>query len=349
MFDNPSLLLERQFSDVSHSELASCKRVLVVNFLADGYLSHLAGQYANIQFVGLNYNIANLNACQAQDNLELVCQSQLMSEHQFDGVIIYFPKSKGEFAFTLNNVLSLSAVDAPVWVVGDNKGGVKTCDKTLSQFCSKAKKINAAKHCALYQAAVVNPPSEFVLNDWFKHFDVSIGDKRIKVSSLPGVFSHGSLDIGTDLLLNNLAVTPNGQILDFGCGAGVIGSFLSLLNPQIQVTGLDVNVLAITSTERTFANNGVNGTTVLSNGLTDLTGKFDQVITNPPFHTGIKTDYAVTEGFIAQIKQFMQKSACLTLVANNFLKYQPLLQQQFGNFDTVAKNKRFTVYHAKLK
>lgn len=362
MFENPSILLDREFGD-SHS-LSQFQQVLVVNFVADGYLPHLANTHPQCHFVGLSYNFAHVkqtqNHCPA--NLELVCQSELTTQalkqnQPFDAVIIYFPKSKDEFNFTLNNVLSLTQLDAPIWVVGDNKGGVKTCDKALQQFCPKARKINSAKHCSLFQTNLQTKPAPFELNLWFKQFELTINDTTITVSSLPGVFSHGSLDIGTDALLNNLPTTPNGKVLDFGCGAGIIGSFLARINPQIQVTGLDVNALAITSTQQTFADNDVKGQCLLSDGLSELNDaitndestKFDQVITNPPFHTGIKTDYAVTESFIAQIKQFMCKNSSLTLVANSFLKYQPLLQQQFGQYDTVFKNKRFSVYHAIVK
>ena len=369
MFENPSILLDREFGD--ENLLNQYQNVLVVNFVADGFLPHLAKAHPKTQFVGFSYNFANVKNTSANlpNNLELTCTSELKANEEFDAVIIYFPKSKDEFNFTLHNILALTKVDAPIWVVGDNKGGVKTCDKMLQQFCPKARKVNSAKHCALYQTSLQTKPTAFDINKWFKHFELTIDNKKIKVSSLPGVFSHGSLDIGTDVLLNNLPIKPNGKVLDFGCGAGIIGSFLASINPSIEVTGLDVSALAITSSEQTFANNDVNGKCVLSDGLSELLSikssglsmassrqsmassgqsKFNQVITNPPFHTGIKTDYAVTEGFIAQIKQFIEARGSLTIVANSFLKYQPLLEQQFGSFDTVFKDKRFSVYHAKV-
>ena len=374
MFENPSILLDREFGD--ESLLNQYQNVLVVNFVADGLLPHLAKAHPKTQFVGFSYNFANVKNTTAAfvgdslpNNLELTCTSELKTSAEFDAVVIYFPKSKDEFNFTLHNVLALTKLDAPIWVVGDNKGGVKTCDKMLQQFCPKARKINSAKHCALYQTSLQTKPTAFDINKWFKHFELTINGKTIKVSSLPGVFSHGSLDIGTDILLNNLPIQPAGKILDFGCGVGIIGSFLAAINPSIEVTGLDVSALAITSSEQTFANNGVNGKCILSDGLSELLftkssgqsmdssgqsiassgqSKFNQVIINPPFHTGIKTDYAVTEGFIAQIKQFIEPRGSLTIVANSFLKYQPLLEQQFGSFNTVFKDKRFSVYHAQV-
>ena len=372
MFENPSILLDREFGD--ESPLSQYQNVLVVNFVADGLVPQLAKSHPNTNFVGLSYNFANVKNTSTNlptnllpTNLELTCTSELkLSElktsSEFDAVIVYFPKSKDEFNFTLHNILALTKLEAPVWIVGDNKGGVKTCDKMLQQFCPKARKVNSAKHCALYQTSLQSKPSTFDIDKWFKHFDLTIDNKTIKVSSLPGVFSHGSLDVGTDVLLNNLPIKPSGKVLDFGCGAGIIGSFLAAINPSIEVTGLDVSALAITSSERTFANNGVNGKCVLSDGLSELLctkssglfiassgqSSFKQVITNPPFHTGIKTDYAVTEGFIAQIKQFIEARGSLTIVANSFLKYQPLLEQQFGSFNTVYKDKRFSVYHASV-
>ncbi|WP_449360593.1 methyltransferase [Alishewanella longhuensis] len=67
-------------------------------------------------------------------------------------------------------------------------------------------------------------------------------------------------------------------------------------------------------------------------------------MSNPPFHTGIKTDYSISEAFIAQSASGLQKGGTLTLVANNHLAYLQLLEQAFGSVKVLAKAHGFVVY-----
>ncbi|WP_369676649.1 methyltransferase, partial [Enterococcus faecium] len=78
-------------------------------------------------------------------------------------------------------------------------------------------------------------------------------------------------------------------MLDFGCGAGLIATFLGLKNIALSFVCSDVSALAAYATTQTLALNNINGKAVLSDGLTSINGKFDLIISNPPFHTGIAT------------------------------------------------------------
>ena len=162
--------------------------------------------------------------------------------------------------------------------------------------------------------------------------------------SIPGVFNHGGLDAGTKMLLENVTIIKQGSVLDFGCGAGLIATFLGLQNPALNFTCSDVSALAIYATTQTLKLNNINGKAVLSDGLTRISDKFDLIISNPPFHTGIATDYTVAEAFLSNAKQHLTKSGKLTIVANSFLKYPPILEAQFGCYQTTFKNNKFAVY-----
>jgi 16S rRNA (guanine1207-N2)-methyltransferase len=346
MLDNPSLLLARSFAVDGGSALVDHQRILIANFSEDKYCIELANQFPDKQFTAFNYNYACFQSLKnSPDNLQSLCDHQFSTEQTYDCVVIYFPKSKQEFEFLINNLFNFVKLGAPVYVVGDNKGGVKTCDKQLKAFCEGNKKIDAAKHCALYMSVLTTSPKPFVLDDWYKSYLIEVDQIKLNIYSLPGVFSHGVLDMGTRLLLENVS-KPKAKILDFGCGAGLIGAYLAKKNDNITITGLDVSALAIASTKKTYAANGIEGHAIISNGLSEVKAGYNQVYSNPPFHTGVKTNYAITEQFINSIKRFIYPHGSLTLVANSFLKYQPLLEQQFGHYETLASNRRFNVYHA---
>jgi 16S rRNA (guanine1207-N2)-methyltransferase len=58
------------------------------------------------------------------------------------------------------------------------------------------------------------------------------------------------IDLGTKLLLTNLPNHMTGNVLDFGCGAGVISCFIGKKFNTTRLSLLDVNALAITSAEK---------------------------------------------------------------------------------------------------
>ena len=135
-----------------------------------------------------------------------------------------------------------------------------------------------------------------------------------------------------------------GKVLDFACGAGIIAYYLGLKQPELEFVCSDVSALATYATEQTLALNDLKGQAILSDGLTDINGKFDLIISNPPFHTGIATDYTIAEAFLSSAKQHLSKQGKLTIVANSFLKYPPILEAQFG---FRFQNTKFAVYSAK--
>ena len=60
-----------------------------------------------------------------------------------------------------------------------------------------------------------------------------------------GVFSRGEVDTGTRLLLESLPEHMDGEILDLGCGWGVIGISIAGKWPKTKVTMADVNTRAL--------------------------------------------------------------------------------------------------------
>ena len=60
-----------------------------------------------------------------------------------------------------------------------------------------------------------------------------------------GVFSRGEVDTGTRLLLEALPEELSGDILDLGCGWGVIGIAVARKWPACHVTLADVNTRAL--------------------------------------------------------------------------------------------------------
>ena len=86
-----------------------------------------------------------------------------------------------------------------------------------------------------------------------------------------------------------------------------------------------------------------------SDGLSAVTGSYDLIISNPPFHQGVRTNYEVTERFLAQSRQLLRPGGELRVVANSFLRYQPIIEQVYGHCQTLLVRDGFSVYRAVRK
>lgn len=266
----------------------------------------------------------------------------------FSSILIFMPKSKDELRLKLINAHFLLNEKGTIFLVGAKREGIASANKALVELGGKALKVDSARHCTLWVIQPTSPAKPFDLSLWEHVYPASIGDKHVEICSLPGVFAHKRMDIGTEFLLSTIASkVPDfkGEWLDFGSGVGVIAAFMARLNTNLSITGVDSSALAIYCARRTFELNQAKGSFIASDGFRNIDSRrFDGIVTNPPFHTGVDTDYSVTESFILGAKKMLKKNGKLIMVANNFLDYDERLRQVFGNVETLASNTKFNVY-----
>ncbi len=118
-----------------------------------------------------------------------------------------------------------------------------------------------------------------------------------------GVFSKGEVDTGTRLLLEALPEEMSGEILDLGCGWGVIGISIAKKWPGARVTMADVNTRALDLSRENAKRNGAEVTCVESDGMAELAEKtFDAVVTNPPIRAGKQVIYRMFADAAVRLK-----------------------------------------------
>ena len=107
-----------------------------------------------------------------------------------------------------------------------------------------------------------------------------------------GVFSRGEVDTGTRLLLEALPEDMGGEILDLGCGWGVIGISIARKWPEARVTMADINTRALDLSRENAKRNRAEVICAESDGMAAFEGKtFDAVVTNPPIRAGKQVIY----------------------------------------------------------
>ncbi|MCW8867398.1 MAG: class I SAM-dependent methyltransferase, partial [Marinobacter sp.] len=143
----------------------------------------------------------------------------------------------------------------------------------------------------------------------------------------------------------------SGPVLDFACGAGVLGAWLHRWQerqdlPRLTIDGIDVQSQAVICARATYERNGVSGRIMASDGLPGIEGSWPVILSNPPFHSGVRTDLSMTERFLREVVRHLAPGGEVRLVANSFLPYEPLMKRCIGPVERLRENQRFTVYRA---
>ncbi|MDF3934723.1 class I SAM-dependent methyltransferase [Pseudomonas citronellolis] len=266
---------------------------------------------------------------------------------EFAAAVLFLPKSR-ELTDYLLAALASCVPGGQLYLVGEKRAGVERAAKQLGAL-AKAAKLDSARHCQLWQASIAGAPPRPDLHALAQHYELALADGPLRVVTLPGVFSHGRLDRGSALLLEHLDDLPAGHLLDFGCGAGVLGAVLKRRYPASRLSLLDVDAFAVESSRLTLAANGLEGEVIAGDGIDAAPFELDAIVSNPPFHQGVHTNYQASEHLLREAARHLQARGELRLVANSFLKYPPLIEDHLGPCRTLAEADGFRIYSARRR
>lgn len=268
-----------------------------------------------------------------------------LPEGHYRAAVLFLPKSRELTDYLLQALASRLAGKA-LYLVGEKRGGIERAAKQLAAY-GKPRKLDSARHCQLWCVEVNQAPPVPDLHALAQCYPVQLSDGVLEIVTLPGVFAHGRLDRGSALLLEHLHDLPSGHLLDFGCGAGVLGAALKRRYPDSELSLLDVDAFALESSRLTLARNGLAANLIAGTGIESAPEGLSAIVSNPPFHQGVHTDYQASETLLRAAGQHLRPGGELRLVANSFLRYPPLIEQALGNCQTLAEGDGFRVYRAR--
>ncbi|EFR2356094.1 16S rRNA (guanine(1207)-N(2))-methyltransferase RsmC [Salmonella enterica] len=275
---------------------------------------------------------------QMGENVRFSLVAQASDVADCDTLIYYWPKNKPEAQFQLMNILSLMPVGVDVFVVGENRSGVRSAEPMLADY-APLNKVDSARRCGLYHGRLEKQP-QFSLESWWAEYNID----GLTIKTLPGVFSRDGLDVGSQLLLSTLTPHTKGKVLDVCCGAGVLSAALASHSPKVRLTLCDVSAPAVEASRATLAANGLEGEVFASNVFSEVKGRFDMIISNPPFHDGMQTSLDAAQTLIRGAVRHLNSGGELRIVANAFLPYPKILDETFGFHEVIAQTGRFKVY-----
>jgi len=331
--------------------LANPKRILIINdqfgalsvalndhtptVISDSWLAH-AG-------------IKN-NASDNQVNPEAVtlCNSLDYPAETFDLVLIKIPKSLAMLEDQLIRLRPLLSAETKVIGGGMVKSIHTSTLKLFEKYLGPTKTSLAKKKARLIfpeinldQPLSESPyPSEYILEN-----------TQHKIINHAGVFSRDSLDIGTRFFLQHLPDTDTFEdIVDLGCGNGVVGLIAAEKNPSATIHFVDESFMAVASAEANFRE-AFGGSRNATFQATDcLAGvqknSFDLVLNNPPFHQQNVVGDFIAQQMFRESHKVLRSGGELWVIGNRHLGYHVALKKIFKNCETVANNKKFVILKA---
>ncbi|MBS3100707.1 class I SAM-dependent methyltransferase [Candidatus Woesearchaeota archaeon] len=158
-----------------------------------------------------------------------------------------------------------------------------------------------------------------------------------------GVFSKEKIDKGTLILAENMQIAKNSNVLDIGCGIGVLGIVAAKLFNANVVMG-DINKRAVMLARKNITLNNVKAE-VLHGNLYEKLNKndFDVILSNPPQTAGKELCFKLIE----ESKNYLKYNGSLQLVARHKKGGNTLskkMEEVFGNVKVIAKEAGYWVY-----
>jgi 16S rRNA (guanine1207-N2)-methyltransferase len=177
---------------------------------------------------------------------------------------------------------------------------------------------------------------------------LSIKGQFIDLASAGGIFSKDKIDLGTLVLLESLSLPDEGEILDMGCGYGIIGITSAKLKPYLKVTMVDINPTAVKLARENIERNCVAHAEAIHSDLYTHLGdkKFDAIISNPPLAAGYSVIFPLLEGAFVRLKD----GGYLQIVLRRGVNAIPRrMKEVFGNVELISKKSGYKVFRSVKK
>ncbi len=272
-------------------------------------------------------------------------------------VILYkIPKSKSLLIEQLINIKN-AITDNCIFIASDRAKEIHSATlKIFEKYLGTTKTSLAVKKARLVFCQFDNKqvhqspfPTVWSLKHTSKRDLTSID---FKISNHANVYAREKLDIGARYFIENLPKVPaDSQVIDLGCGNGVIGLSVLAEQPSANIKFIDESSMAIASAEQNIKHNLpqlINQCQfILNDCLTNITSNsVDLILCNPPFHQHTATTDHIAWQMFKDSHRVLKKGGELRIIGNRQLAYHIKLQRIFGNEKLIASNNKFVTQSA---
>ena len=184
-----------------------------------------------------------------------------------------------------------------------------------------------------------------------------IENKNFEFVTDNGVFSKTKVDFGTDAMLkvflreNMNKKNQKFEVLDIGCGYGVVSVVMKAFFQKIKTVSSDVNERALELTTENLLKNEVvkdenDDFEVRKSFVFDnISEKFDVILSNPPIRAGKQTIFQIYEQSFEHLNK-NGKFYCVIQTKHGAKSTQRKLEEVFGNCETLEINAGYRIFRS---
>lgn len=184
-----------------------------------------------------------------------------------------------------------------------------------------------------------------------------IENKKFEFVTDNGVFSKTKVDFGTDVMLkvflrgNMNKKNQKFDVLDIGCGYGVVTVIVKAFFENVKTMSSDVNERALELTTENLLKNevvkdendefGVRKSFAFDN----ISEKFDVILSNPPIRAGKQTIFQIYEKSFEHLNE-NGEFYCVIQTKHGAKSTQKKLEEVFGNCETLEINAGYRIFRS---
>ena len=303
--------------------------------VSDSYLSQQATRL-NLAGNGLpEHSVKLINSLEALEGL-------------FDLVLIKVPKTLALLEDQLIRLRPHLRPSSQVIVAGMIKMLPPSIWKMLERLLGSTTTALAKKKARLI---FVSPDPELVIPVSPYPVSYRLEGSDYQICNHANVFSRDSLDMGTRFFLQHLPARQDVcDIIDLGCGNGLLGLIAAERNPSATIHFVDESFMAVASARENFYRafgQERNATFRVGDGLNDFEPvSADLILCNPPFHQHNTVGDQIAVSLFKQSRKVLKMGGELWVIGNRHLNYHVNLDRLFGKHTNVASNAKFVILKA---
>ena len=275
------------------------------------------------------------------------CLPVLSNEpEEFAGGLLELNKHKKQNQNRFLTLLRLVKAGGVIVVSGDKSSGAHSFMKWVNEIIPISQKLSK-NHGIVFWLTVPNDLEDDKIQSL-------MGEPQKFESAFTteaGMFSHGRIDQGSQMLVKYMERIVFGKTADFGAGWGYL-SYEAIKEAkklsEIDLYEADYNALKAAQKHLAGLNHSIAINYFWHDVIREPSEKiYDTILSNPPFHEGRAADVSLGQNFIEIAARHLKPGGCLLMVANRQLPYEATLNKVFCKVFMREEQNGFKVFEAR--